>query len=345
MDVQTSDGRAMLLKYVTSYVTKWHDAYETDALYSSHSLQEDHCARCKHRLYHVTSPKYLQREKLHETDSFLDWLREFDEKPAKPKKYKDGSTLVGVKCVPLSATSSFKTLLYVPHRSVAELLHPDHERLPPAIQHFAAAWLLRPELWRNEDNVQQLFTMRGNKDYFLRNIVNHVKSLTDYLHLWQRQVLGLNTAASTQFSHQPDDLDAKQLTILADVRESLAVRHSTYEEEQQSHYQVDRPDSDDDDPLEEDPVLPQEPMHCVHSMAHDWRKFILLCGKPGTGKTHTVITAIREAIHNDWRVAIAPTTGFLASGYRNQFDHHILVNTVHSMFQYPVDPVQRPEVN
>ena len=186
--------------------------------------------------------------------------------------------------------------------------------------------------------------MRENKDYFVRNIVNHVKSLTDYLHLWQRQVLGLNTAASTQFSHQPDDLDAKQLTILAHVRESLAVRHSTYEEEQQSHYQVDRPDSDDD-PLEEDPVLPQEPMHCVHSMAHDWRKFILLCGKPGTGKTHTVITAIREAIHNDWRVAIAAPTGFLASGYRTQFDHHVLVDTVHSMFQYPVDPVQRPEVN
>ena len=34
MDFQTTDGRAMLLSYVTSYVTKWQDGIGTDALYS-----------------------------------------------------------------------------------------------------------------------------------------------------------------------------------------------------------------------------------------------------------------------------------------------------------------------
>ena len=34
MDVQFSDGKAMLLKYVTSYVAKCHDAVKTQQLYS-----------------------------------------------------------------------------------------------------------------------------------------------------------------------------------------------------------------------------------------------------------------------------------------------------------------------
>ena len=34
MDVQCSDGRGMLLKYVSSYVTKAHDAYNSKALYT-----------------------------------------------------------------------------------------------------------------------------------------------------------------------------------------------------------------------------------------------------------------------------------------------------------------------
>ena len=36
MDIQFADGKAMLLRYVTSYVSKWKDAYSIDALYSHH---------------------------------------------------------------------------------------------------------------------------------------------------------------------------------------------------------------------------------------------------------------------------------------------------------------------
>ena len=36
MDVQTSDGHGMSLQYVTSYVSKWHDSFQSDALYSVH---------------------------------------------------------------------------------------------------------------------------------------------------------------------------------------------------------------------------------------------------------------------------------------------------------------------
>ena len=34
MDVQTTDWKDMLLWYVTSYVAKWHDSFQTTGLYS-----------------------------------------------------------------------------------------------------------------------------------------------------------------------------------------------------------------------------------------------------------------------------------------------------------------------
>jgi hypothetical protein len=37
MDVQSSDGHGLLLKYVSSYVTKAHDAYHSHCLYDVHT--------------------------------------------------------------------------------------------------------------------------------------------------------------------------------------------------------------------------------------------------------------------------------------------------------------------
>ena len=36
MDIQCTDGKGMLLKYAASYVTKWHDAFDGDAMYYKH---------------------------------------------------------------------------------------------------------------------------------------------------------------------------------------------------------------------------------------------------------------------------------------------------------------------
>ena len=36
MDVQSANAKGMLLKYVASYITKWHGAFDDDALFSVH---------------------------------------------------------------------------------------------------------------------------------------------------------------------------------------------------------------------------------------------------------------------------------------------------------------------
>ncbi|KAJ7359032.1 hypothetical protein OS493_019939 [Desmophyllum pertusum] len=120
MDVQTSDGNLMLLKYVTSYVAKCHDNQMTEALYSNQvnpfqaayrhlrvltplepemlmALTSKRVAYTPSRTKKITCPlpsniqdmsshvKYKARKPQDENLSFLEWLRLHDEsKPNAP---------------------------------------------------------------------------------------------------------------------------------------------------------------------------------------------------------------------------------------------------------------------
>ena len=71
---------------------------------------------------------YCKRPENEEGLSFLEWLRQYDEKQKPPKKYKGGNTLVG--CNLRSAYNGqyyFQQLvIHLPHRKVSHLLHPDN---------------------------------------------------------------------------------------------------------------------------------------------------------------------------------------------------------------------------
>ena len=59
------------------------------------------------------------------------------------------------------------------------------------------------------------------------------------------------------------------------------------------------------------------------------RKFVLLMGKPGTGKTHCVHKAMDEALDDEHQIMVAMPTGFLATiGYGNVFGTHISTDTI-----------------
>lgn len=131
MDVQSSNGKAMLLKYVTSYVSKCHNVVKTQQLYSRdlgayqaatsflknmHPLEPEmilqltsmKIAWSNSQTKAVTAPipnqpspkshqKYLNRSPQDEALPFLHWLRLYDHEKSPPKAYKGGMTLVGVK--------------------------------------------------------------------------------------------------------------------------------------------------------------------------------------------------------------------------------------------------------
>ena len=176
MDFQTTDNRAMLLRYVTSYVTKWQNGITSDSLYSYNisggqaavryvmemkpaepemwlSLSSTKISWFSSRTKRYTVPsfdtvlddktaeKYRNRPPELNATSLLNWLRSFDHSKANPKEYGDGNTLVGLKLLSYFNNQYFfqYLLLHKPHRIISELQHSNHHKIPPNLQWYAAA--------------------------------------------------------------------------------------------------------------------------------------------------------------------------------------------------------------
>ena len=378
MDVQSSDEKGMILKYVASYVSKWHDAYSNDALFSLHvgpyqaayrhlralrplepemwmSLSSQKIAWTNSTTKSITVPTreaeatkvykaYLNRPNSQERLTFLIWLRKYDGQKTPPKLYKPGSTtLVGAKMRSVFADEFFHqyNVLYIPHRKPEDLYHPDDDSLPVPIKCFAAAWLLSPDLWNSSDKVAEYFSLHGNKEEYVMNVVQHVRSRIDFIHLWQRRVVGA-IGQYQQELQQLMELNPEQHTILRMTRQAMEDRKQCYENVPEGEGQ-DLLDSDSyDDVLQED----EHEAARNRSLAQNWKRFILINGKPGTGKTHTVCKAISAALQQDYNVKVAAPTGFLASTYRGRFsEDNFSADMIHGLFKYPVDPTERSQIN
>ena len=220
MDIQFSDGKAMLLRYVTSYVSKWKDAYSNDALYSRYVTPYQAAYRhlkemqpCEPEMWMHMSPikfswsnsrtkdysaptsgtcatdkthgKYINRPKQMEKMCFLEWLRAVNHTPTVPKAYKQGNTLVSVKYLsPFNCEYFFQRLLMTfPHRAASELFHEQHEQMPPQINFFASAVAHNPLQWNDADYLKRQFEKEGNKDFFVRTLLSYIRSLHDILYM------------------------------------------------------------------------------------------------------------------------------------------------------------------
>ena len=79
---------------------------------------------------------------------------------------------------------------------------------------------------------------------------------------------------------------------------------------------------------------------------HDWRTFLLIRGKPRTGKTFAVLHSIRTTLEAEYKVLCATPTGMLSSTYNSIIpDEGFNADTIHSAFKYPVNPNERPVIN
>ena len=237
-------------------------------------------------------------------------------------------------------------IMHKPHRSVKELLHPNHKDLPSQIRHFAAAWMYRPELWQNSDQIQYEFTVKGNKAHYVQTFVEYVHSRADFLQLWQRNILGNTLVPPDPSRFEETDLTANQLRVTKTVRDFLHHRQDYYNDIQEGPVTFDmEPDEQDDDAsiVDTENVVEHTP---VATTGYDWRQYVLVKGKPGTGKSHAIKVAIQQTLDNGYKVACATPTGFLQSTYRAEFiEDNFEANTIHSMFRYPVNSTERPQIN
>ena len=197
------------------------------------------------------------------------------------------------------------------------------------------------DFWSQSEHVRQYFCNQGHKGTFVETILSHVASLMDLFRLFRRHVITSNDIPR-DIAHAEEAVnDPVQHHVLQVVGICLQKRDNYYNELDQ-HVTEESSDTSEEDI---DPDLPDVAPSASHTENLNWKKFILVTGKPGTGKTHCLQRAIRDASDDQRKVLTATPTGFLATTYAEHFFDEIVADTVHSAFKYPVLPTESSEIN
>lgn len=224
-DVQSTDGKGMVLKYVSSYVLKWHNGASNEGLHcndvsgfqaactflrSMHPLEPEMalqltnmkiawtCSRTKRvtpptpdsASTHSSYQKYLKRRQDENQLSFLEWLRAYNDSPTKPTRYRSGETLVGVKLLSMFNPLFFYQFLIMhhPHTCEHDLYHPDEDSLPAAVRYFVKAAELAPLIWNSQQGLRNYLAAEAHKAHFVDTVCYFISSLHDICHLWELKV-------------------------------------------------------------------------------------------------------------------------------------------------------------
>ena len=266
MDYQTTDGVAMLLRYVTSYITKSHDCTNIDSLYS-YKLEGRQAAmrylmrnmpaepemwfflfskkvawscsptkrfavpNSENAMHDKTVQKYWNRTKDCEHLTLLQWLHTFDTNKTDPKPYKQGSTLVGTKTVSLLNKEYFFQfiLLNMTHRNLNNLKHPNHDKLPHQLQWFAAALHNFPEFWSSSDHLKRWLSTQGHCDSYITTILSYIASLRDLFYLVRIQVIAHEQLETLQPTCKNSiSLDSYQQAAAHHIATAVKLRDTFY---------------------------------------------------------------------------------------------------------------------
>ena len=258
MDVQMTDGKDMLLRYVTSYVAKWHDSFQTAGLYSRsvsacqaavrHVKDLHPCkpemwlalSSMKHCWTSSTTEKYMPPTSMTVADdntahkyrlrpsstdswSFLKWLRHVTHTKDIPTLYRHPDTLVGIKYLSVFKDEFFQYLLMnMPHCHLSDLAPLPNCRVPVHLCFFASAAYNFPNTWGSGPAVIEMLEHAGHRKSYISTVTAYVETLHDVLSMCSNDVLSpdrFNTVPSV--SSQQYTLDIKQQSVLHHVHTSL----------------------------------------------------------------------------------------------------------------------------
>lgn len=384
MDFQTTDGRAMLLRYVCSYVTKSQDGMDPGSLYSYNVTGGQAAVRylmdtkpaepemwlalsstkiswssSRTKRYIVPSPetamsnntaeKYRNRKSEMNHYSFIDWLRLVDHSKTKPQLYKTNNTLVGLKTVSFFNKYYFfqYVLMHHPHRCLSQLQHPDHDNIPDALQWYAAAIHHFPQFWRDDEKVTNFLHNRGNQSTYITTCIAYLHTLADTFFLWQTQIIScisLNTSLPNVVDQF--NLHNEQRTVQNHVISALNKRSEYYSTFNDMN---DSPSSDSDS---EDIYLTEDSpptMQCYplsgENIDVEWKKPVVVTGQAGSGKSYTIKSIVNRLKECDANVLVSTPTGFLASVFKATLPQDVDCETVHASFHFPVNDSTPPTIN
>ena len=362
MDVQSSDRKSMLLKYVTSYVAKCHDVVKTQQLYSRdlgayqaatsflknmHPLEPEmimqltsmKIAWTNSRTKAVTAPvpeqapsksyeKYLKRSVEDETLCYLEWLRIYDDSKSPPKAYKGGLTLVAVKHLsPFNPLYFYQLLaMHYAHRTQEQLLHPRDNTLPQPIKYFVVAQDKLPHILRSRDVLSTYLSAEAHKCSHFETLLHYVASLEDLVVMWQLGNIDSTFGSSSSCSFELEyPLSPQQLAVYS--------RFYTLLQQREEHFFGTGRTSQTSHRQRRQP------------RDTDYTKYQLLLGSPGTGKSQVIKRLIHKLLQEDYKVTLCAPLGVLATHYREEFYPNLQADTIHAFFNIPVSSEEEHVLN
>ena len=243
--------------------------------------------------------KYWQRKPEHEHLNFLQWLHAFDHSKGTPKPYCQGTTLVGTKMYSIFNPEYFfqYTLLHIPHRRIEETFHPNHSRIPVRLQWYAQVIHNFPHMWTSSERLKYHFTLEGHKDTYVTTIISYILSLADLFYLTQMDIINGSQLQTLQpRSEATYQLDDHQIAVKTHIVNAIIARHTHYFS-QNINFSIDSDNEYSDSGHEDLNVcnLNQPDLHHFNSDIQ-WQKPTLITGKPGSGKSHTILACVDELI-------------------------------------------------
>ena len=165
----------------------------------------------------------------------------------------------------------------------------------------------RSELWNDENAIRLHFDMQGHKSWYITNIILHIDSLKDFYNLLKKRVFTISDLAQPLIEDHA--LDAKQQLIISIVEKMMNERKE-FRQSLNCMLRDDSSDSEDDINLWQ-PHLPT-PSATTHSgsitefieTSFDWRKFLLVVGKAGTGKSYAITKLIQTCVTCDCKIIV-----------------------------------------
>ena len=346
MDVQTTNGKQMLLKYVSPYVCKAKESFHNDVLYCStlppsitafkYAMSLDIAApemwvlllsrkiswtnASRKKLAIPSTPeiasdnstiaKYYNWTKDCEHLSLLKWLRLFNECEAIPTQYpQDKVVLVGLKFLSVFNPAYFfqYSFAHYPHRALTDILPSNDTNPPSQIYFFNEALSLMPDTFNDGRSFASQLEVNGHRQYFLDTIAFYLQSLVDLDNTFRKRLLPHTHSSANHTAFTP--------TTLALTSNQL-VFYTYFKQIMEARKQF----------------LPTN--MALDESRPDWKRFPMVLAKPGTGKFFAFQQCIASALQNGLTTCVATPAGTLACTYKDLYSDAVTCDTIHSIFQF-----------
>jgi hypothetical protein len=222
--------------------------------------------------------------------------------------------------------------MHVPHRSISDLKHPNHENVPTDLQWYAAVTHRLPEFWQNTENINLYLP---SQEEYITTALSYINTLSDAFYMWQTRIIPL-TWLNFDFQNETTTilLDTNQLSVQNHVLRLGREHKEHFSSFAPSEYLDNDAEfvsgSDADDKFSPMDASHPSPVFCHGSPPNTWGKPILVTGSGGCGKSYT-----NRSIVNEYLTRLCQSLSLA----------RLCLSLVHAAFFYPVESDILPKIN